>query len=71
MGCRGGCVGGPKALISAEEGRKAVDEVAHDSAIKIPVHSQLLLELLKRVGINDITELKHGHSMFERSFKTE
>ncbi len=70
MGCIGGCVGGPKAIISKEEGKKAVDQVAYDSAIKIPVHSEVLTELMKQIGVEDIYELKEGHSMFERFFLT-
>lgn len=71
MGCKGGCVGGPKAIIPAAQGREAVNEVAYESAIKIPVHSEVLLGLLKRLDINSYTELMDKHSMFERSFKTE
>lgn len=69
MGCNGGCVGGPKAVIPASEGREAVNDVAYDSAVKIPVHGQVLLAMLDRLGISDFEELKHEHSMFERSFK--
>lgn len=69
MGCKGGCVGGPKALIPAEEGREAVNEVAYESAIKIPVHSEVLLSVLKQLGIASFEELVNEHSMFERSFK--
>lgn len=69
MGCKGGCVGGPKAIIDAVSGTEAVNAVAYDSAIKIPVHSQVLKELLKQIGISDIEALKVNHSMFERSFK--
>ena len=69
MGCKGGCVGGPKAIIDAVSGKEAINAVAYDSAIKIPVHSQVLKELLKQIGISDIEALKENHSMFERSFK--
>ena len=69
MGCKGGCVGGPKAIIDAVSGKEAVNAVAYDSAIKIPVHSQVLKELLKQIGIPNIEALKENHSMFERSFK--
>lgn len=69
MGCKGGCVGGPKAIIPAAEGREAVNEVAYDSAIKIPVHSDVLLGLLKKLDIHEYRELMDKHSMFERSFK--
>lgn len=68
MGCKGGCVGGPKALIPTEEGREAVNEVAYDSPIKIPVHSEVLLAILKQIGINSFEELMDKHSMFERDF---
>ena len=69
MGCKGGCVGGPKAIIDATSGKEAANAVAYDSAIKIPIHSQVLKELLKRIGISNIEALKENHSMFERSFK--
>lgn len=69
MGCNGGCVGGPKAIISAEEGRKAVDKTAYESAIKIPIHSEVLVTLLKQIGVTDPYTLMEGHSLFERSFK--
>ena len=69
MGCKGGCVGGPKAIIPAVEGREVVNEVAYESAIKNPVHSEVLLGLLKRLGVNEYRDLMNQHSMFERSFK--
>ena len=69
MGCKGGCVGGPKAIISAAEGREAVNEMAYESEIKIPVHSEVLLGLLKKLGINHYKELINKNGMFERNFK--
>ena len=69
MGCRGGCVGGPKAIIKAEEGKKEVERVAYDSAIKIPVHSEIIVGLLEKLGIKDLRDLVDEHSLFERSFK--
>ncbi len=69
MGCKGGCVGGPKAIIPATEGRECVNDVAYESAVKIPVHGQVLLALLERLGVENFEDLKHGHSMFERTFK--
>lgn len=68
MGCPGGCVGGPKRMIEKDLGKEAVNRVAYDSAIKIPVNSEILLDLLKRIGIDDIESLKNGNSMFERDF---
>lgn len=69
MGCKGGCVGGPKAIIPAAEGREAVNEMAYESSIRIPVHSEVLLGLLDKIDIHSYRELMDKHSMFERSFK--
>ena len=68
MGCPGGCVGGPKRNIDRERGKEAVNKEAYSSAIKIPVNSEILVDLLHRIGIDDIKSLKYGHSMFERDF---
>lgn len=68
MACPGGCVGGPKAIIDKEEGRKAVDETAYESAIKIPVNSQVIGETLSQLGIKNVKELVYKGSMFEREF---
>lgn len=69
MGCKGGCVGGPKAIIKAEEGKRAVEKTAYDSAIKIPVHSEVLLGLLEKVGMKDLKDLTEEQSLFERTFE--
>ncbi len=69
MACEGGCVGGPKANIDKDQGRKAADEVAYASAIKIPVNSQVILETLSQLGIHDVKELVDKGCMFEREFK--
>lgn len=70
MGCAGGCVGGPKRNVDKELGKEAVNIEAYSSAIKIPVHSEVLLDLLRRLGVDDIEDLKNGNSMFERDFHT-
>ena len=68
MGCPGGCVGGPKRNIDRELGKEAVNKEAYSSAIKIPVHSEILRDLLHRIGVEDMKDLKYGNSMFERDF---
>ncbi|GAB6168534.1 [Fe-Fe] hydrogenase large subunit C-terminal domain-containing protein [Clostridium carnis] len=55
MGCIGGCVGGPKALIPKEQGKLAVDDFAYQSAIKVATHSNTLDNILEKL---DITSLK-------------
>lgn len=66
MGCKGGCVGGPKRIIPVEEGRECVDREAKDSAIKMPSHSEIIMNLLDLIGIHNLEELRDDHSLFER-----
>jgi iron only hydrogenase large subunit-like protein len=61
MGCVGGCVGGPKVVISKEEGRKLVDEYGEEAQYKVPVDSLCLLRVLKSIGINSIEELQESN----------
>lgn len=68
MGCVGGCVGGPRALIGKEAGQKNVDEYAKQAGSKTPVDNQYVLELLRRLGFDTIESLMRGDSMFTRDF---
>jgi iron only hydrogenase large subunit-like protein len=69
MGCPGGCVGGPKALINRNEGAKHVDSYAAEAEIKTPADNPFVLEMLARLGFDTIESLKAGHNMFTRDFK--
>lgn len=70
MGCVGGCVGGPKALIPKEQGKIAVDDFAYASPIKVSTHSDIMDEVLKKIGINSLEDFKHPEKIeiFERTF---
>ena len=70
MGCVGGCVGGPKVIIPAAEGKKAADEFAYNSPIKVPVHSKILDNVLEKLDINSIEDFHHKEKIeiFERNF---
>ncbi len=64
MGCIGGCVGGPKALISKEEGKISVDNLAYNSPIKVATHSSTMDEVLEKINIASLKD-------FEDNTKTE
>ncbi len=70
MGCVGGCVGGPKTIISTDAGRKAVTQVAMDSSIKVSTNSDIMMEVLKRIGIESLEDFKHPEKIeiLERNF---
>jgi iron only hydrogenase large subunit-like protein len=68
MGCPGGCVGGPRALIDRQEAAKHVDAYASQAAIKTPADNPFVLQMLARLGFDTIESLKRGHNMFTRDF---
>ena len=70
MGCVGGCVGGPKALIPKEHGKTSVDEFAYNSAVKVATHSDIMKEVLSKVGIDSLDDFnrKEKIKIFEREF---
>lgn len=70
MGCKGGCVGGPKAIIPTEEGKKILDDFALDSAYKIATHSEVMMDILKDIGITSLKDFNDPEKIkiFERNF---
>lgn len=70
MGCVGGCVGGPRRLVDAQVGTKAVNEVAYQSPVKVATHSYVMDEVLKRINITSLKDFEDPHKieMFEREF---
>lgn len=70
MGCVGGCVGGPKKIISPEEGRKALDKSAKEALIRVPTHSAAMDKVLKDIGIESLEDFKDEKKaeIFERKF---
>lgn len=68
MGCKGGCVGGPKAIINKDEGRKFVEEYGQQANFETPVDNTFVLELLKRLGFDRISSLLNDDSIFIRKW---
>lgn len=70
MGCVGGCVGGPKVLIPRDQGKKAADDYAYSSAVKVATHSDVMDEVLKKLGIESLDDFKDEKKIeiFERTF---
>lgn len=68
MGCVGGCVGGPKALIGREEGRDNVNEYAGLAGRQTPVDNPYLMDLLNRLGLSSVEALLEETELFTRHF---
>lgn len=68
MGCVGGCVGGPKALIPYKEGTKHVIEYGDLATYNTPIDNPHAIELLEQLGFNSIEDLLERDNLFIRKF---
>jgi iron only hydrogenase large subunit-like protein len=68
MGCRGGCVGGPKALVPREEGKKNVEAYSDEAEYKTPAENPYVIELLKQLGFNTVEEFLTKSDLYDRKF---
>jgi len=68
MGCKGGCVGGPKSVVGAVEGRRLVDAYGEKSPYQTPIENPYVIELLHRLGIDTIEGLLEDTEIFTRRF---
>jgi len=70
MGCVGGCVGGPKAILPTDVGRENVNTFANNSEIKVSIDSSCMNEILHRIGIDTIDDFgdEKKIELFHRDF---
>ncbi len=66
MGCRGGCVGGPKSLIDKELAREHVNRYGDEASIQTPADNPYVLELLHRLGYDTVESLLDRDNNFTR-----
>lgn len=68
MGCVGGCVGGPKAILDRERGRELVELYGDEAACKTPLENPYVTELLHRLGFDTVESLLEHSDLFTRDF---
>lgn len=68
MGCVGGCVGGPRALIPHEIGREHVEEYGNMATYPTPIDNPYVIELLHRLGFDTVESLLEKSDIFTRTF---
>ena len=66
MGCVGGCVGGPKAIIDSEKGKRYVDEYAKKSIYQTPLENPYVRKLLEELGFETVEELMKDNTLLSR-----
>lgn len=67
MGCVGGCVGGPRALLDREAGKAGVDAYGKEAAFRTPLENPYVQELLRRLRFETVEQLLESE-MFTRDF---
>ena len=68
MGCQGGCVGGPRALIEKDTAKRKVREYARKSMYPTPIDNPYVIEMLRRLGIGTVEQLLDDREIFTRHF---
>ncbi|NCB73615.1 MAG: iron hydrogenase [Clostridia bacterium] len=68
MGCVGGCVGGPRSVTGADEGKRLVDVYGEASPYQTPPENPYVAELLQRIGIDSVESLLEHSEIFTRRF---
>lgn len=57
MGCVGGCVGGPKRILSVEKGTKYVEDYCEETQMNTPFENLNVIQFLTMMGIKRIESL--------------
>lgn len=68
MGCVGGCVGGPKAILNREEGCVNVNQYGSQAIYPTPIDNPYVIDLLHRLGFDTVESLLERSDIFTRQF---
>jgi iron only hydrogenase large subunit-like protein len=68
MGCVGGCVGGPKAILNREDGRINVNHYGSQADYATPIDNPYVIDLLHRLGFDTVESLLEQSDIFTRHF---
>ncbi|MFW5976625.1 MAG: [Fe-Fe] hydrogenase large subunit C-terminal domain-containing protein [Bacillota bacterium] len=65
MGCKGGCVGGPKTNIDVDKGTDCVNQFGENSVIMTPMDNMNIIKILKNIGLNNFKDIYHKDKIVE------
>ena len=66
MGCKGGCVGGPRAIIKKEEGKANVQAYAKNALYRTPMENPYVIEMLKKLGFETVEDFLEKSDLYDR-----
>lgn len=67
MGCVGGCVGGPRAILGVEQGTELVNDYGDNATYQHPAENPYVIELLHRLNLDTIESLLEETDLFSRN----
>lgn len=67
MGCVGGCVGGPRAILDVEHGTELVNDYGNNATYQHPAENPYVIELLHRLNLDTIESLLEETDLFSRN----
>lgn len=68
MGCVGGCVGGPKAIIDKNDATQHVEKYGNEATYPTPIDNPYVIELLHRLGFDTVESFLEDDELFVRRF---
>ena len=68
MACEGGCVGGPRALISKDEARELVNHYGEEALYQTPLENPYVIELIEKLGFYTIDDFLEKSDILTRDF---
>ena len=68
MGCVGGCVGGPRALLPREEVSAYVDHYGKEALYQTPLENPYVIELLEKLGFSTVEDFLEKSDLLTRHF---
>ena len=68
MGCNGGCVGGPRAILERAAGEAAVEQYAREATYRTPLENPYVMELLARLDFGSVEEFLDRSDILTRDF---
>lgn len=68
MGCPGGCVGGPRAIVPEDQGKDHVNQYAKNSLYETPLENPFVIDMLSRLGFKTPDSIAEDSKFFIRHF---
>ena len=64
----GGCVGGPKAILNREDGRRYVEDYGDQAPFATPLENPYVMKLLEKLDFKTIEDFVEHSEILQRSF---